>query len=227
MAQTILERSDQSVHRINRLVNDLLDESRIQQGHLTFRLEPGDLAQVVEEAVQDQRLLASSRTIDLELPATRPVLVLLDPDRIAQVVANYLTNALKYSAEDRPIAVRVEVEGDWARVSVRDEGVGLPADEQAHVWERFYRVEQVSVQSGSGIGLGIGLYISKSIIEGHHGQVGVHSVPGQGSVFWFTLPLAPAPPPDHVAHLSPSHPGSAQDADGTVTYSDVQKEGQT
>jgi signal transduction histidine kinase len=225
MAQTILERCDQSVHRINRLVNDLLDESRIQQGHLTFRRERGDLAQVVDEAVQEQRLLASDRTIDLELPATRPVSVRLDPDRIAQVVTNYLTNALKYSAEERPIAVRVEVEGGWARVSVRDEGVGLPEYELAHVWERFYRVEQVSVQSGSGIGLGIGLYISKSIIEGHHGQVGVRSVPGQGSVFWFTLPLAPVPPPDHGAHLSPGHPDSAQDADGTAMYSDMQKEG--
>jgi signal transduction histidine kinase len=216
-----------SVGRLERLVQELLDSTGIEAGELALHQEWTDLRAIVSDAVEEQRSHTPDRTIRLQVLPEQPILVCADAQRIGQVVSNYLSNALKYSAEDRPIAVRVEVEGDWARVSVRDEGVGLPVDEQAHVWERFYRVEQVSVQSGSGIGLGIGLYISKSIIEGHHGQVGVHSVPGQGSVFWFTLPLAPAPPPDHVAHLSPSHPGSAQDADGTVTYSDVQKEGQT
>jgi signal transduction histidine kinase len=72
---------------------------------------------------------------------------------------------------------------------VRDHGPGLAPEEQERIWERFYRVEGIEVQSGTGVGLGLGLHISRIIIELHHGQVGVQSVPGQGSTFWFTLPL--------------------------------------
>ena len=110
--------------------------------------------------------------------------------RIGQVVANYLTNALKYSSVDKPVTVSLEMEGPVARVSVQDEGPGLPPVEQERIWERFHRVRGVEVQTGSGIGLGLGLYISKTIITWHGGRVGVDSTPGQGSTFWFTLPLA-------------------------------------
>jgi signal transduction histidine kinase len=193
MVHSVLERSTRSLHRIGRLIDDLLDVARIHDGRLGFWLEPCDLVAIVQTAIEEQ-LLVVSRTIRLALPATCPVLVLADADRVGQVVTNYLTNALKYSAEDRPIEVCLQVEGEVARVSVRDEGVGLPADEQAHIWERFYRASGIRVQSGSGVGLGMGLYISKSIIERLHGQVGVHSAPGHGSTFWFTLPLARSAP---------------------------------
>jgi signal transduction histidine kinase len=177
--------------RLAQLVNEILDASRVHQGRLPLHLELGDLATVLETAVENQRLLASERTIHLELPAARPVLVRLDPDRIGQVVTNYLSNALKYSSQECPVVVRLQVEGAWgARVSVRDEGVGVPLAAQAHIWERFYRVEEVSVQSGSRIGLGIGLHICQAIIAAHQGQVGVDSAVEHGSTFWFQLPLA-------------------------------------
>jgi signal transduction histidine kinase len=76
------------------------------------------------------------------------------------------------------------------RVSVHDEGVGVPLADQPYIWERFYQAEGAGVQSGSQVGFGMGLYISKAIIEGHHGQVGVESAPGQGTTIWFTLALA-------------------------------------
>ncbi len=190
LARTMLGRSEHSLRRIRRLVDDILDDARIREGHLEAHLEPCDLVAVVREAVDEQRLQASERTIQLELPEAQPVTVRADASRIGQVVTNYLTNALKYSTEEQPVTVRIQVEDATARVSVRDEGVGLPAEEQAHIWEHFYRAKGIEVQSGSGVGMGIGLYISKSIIEGHGGQVGVHSAPGQGSTFWFTLPLA-------------------------------------
>ncbi|HEY2630153.1 MAG TPA: ATP-binding protein, partial [Usitatibacter sp.] len=78
---------------------------------------------------------------------------------------------------------------DVARVSVHDEGIGVPLADQPHIWERFFVVEGNRVQSGSGTSLGLGLHICKAIIEQHHGQVGLDSAPGQGSTFWFTLPL--------------------------------------
>jgi hypothetical protein len=116
--------------------------------------------------------------------------VIADADRIRQVVANYLSNALKYSPEDRPVVVGIEVDDREARVWVRDEGLGLPTEEQEQIWERFHQATGIAVQSGSGIGLGLGLYICRTIIERHHGHVGVESAPGRGSTFWFTVPLA-------------------------------------
>jgi signal transduction histidine kinase len=189
MSRTALEYSEDSVRRITRLVDDLLDDARIREGRLAFRLEPCDLNSIVWKAVEEERMLAPDRVIHLELPGARPVLVNADAARIEQVIVNYLTNALKYSKQDRAIEVRLVVEGALARVSVRDEGIGLPISGQAYIWERFHRMEGNEVQSGSSIGLGIGLHISKNIIEEHQGQVGVQSTPGRGAVFWFTLPL--------------------------------------
>jgi signal transduction histidine kinase len=139
--------------------------------------------------VEEQRQAAPGRTIDLDMPA-ESVPVVADADRIAQVVTNFLTNALKYSPEDRPVAVGLRLEDGAARVWVRDQGPGLSAADQAHIWEPFYRVEGIAPQSGSGAGLGLGLHISKTLVEMHQGRVGVDSAPGQGSTFWFTLPVA-------------------------------------
>jgi signal transduction histidine kinase len=192
MAHTLIAYCEDSLRRVARLVDDLLDQARIREGRLAFNVVPCDLGDIVWEAVKEQRLMAPERTISLQLPASPQVPIVADPLRIEQVVTNFLTNARKYSREDRPIAVRVEAAGEVARVSVRDEGVGVPPQEQMHVWERFHNIEGVRVQSGSGVSLGIGLSISKSIIEMHGGSVGVESEVGRGSTFWFTLPLANA-----------------------------------
>jgi len=120
--------------------------------------------------------------------------VVADALRLGQVVTNYLTNALKYSSADRPVEVGLQVNDQQAWVEVRDEGPGIPAKEQEHIWERYHRVKGIEVQSGTGVGLGLGLPISRAIIEQQQGQVGVQSAPGQGSTFWFSLPLAPAEP---------------------------------
>jgi len=185
----LLNRSDRQTRLLNRLVDDLLDVSRIQSSKLELHLEQTDLGAIVRDAVQEQSQLAPKRTIRFQAFAHPRLSALADADRIGQVVTNYLTNALKYSQEAYPVEVGLEVKGQQARLWVRDQGPGLPLEEQERIWERFHRAPGIEVQSGSGVGLGLGLYISRTIIERHHGQVGVQSAPGQGSTFWFTLPL--------------------------------------
>jgi signal transduction histidine kinase len=124
------------------------------------------------------------------MPEDISVPVVADAVRITQVITNYLNNALKYSPTDRPVDVSLRVARKTARVSVRDQGPGLSVAEQKSIWERFYQVDRIKAQSGSAGGLGLGLHICKTIIEQHQGQVGVESTPGEGSTFWFTLPLA-------------------------------------
>jgi signal transduction histidine kinase len=187
---TLLERTSGAVERQNRLVSDLLDVSRIHAGKLDLRTEPLDLAAVVADAVEEQRLAHPTRTITLAQPE-RPLTVIADGERIRQVLANYLTNALKYSAATQPVVVRLEQRDDSVYVGVRDLGIGIPAEEQRHVWERFHRVPGIGHVTGSGVGLGLGLYICREIVERHGGSVGVTSAPGEGSTFWFTLPTRP------------------------------------
>jgi len=186
----LLEQAKQQVMREDRLVNDLLDISRIGADRLTLHSIPCDLSAIVSEAVKEEGRVSCARTLHLLLPPEQAVPVYADPDRIGQVVTNYLANALTYSAAEHPIEIRLQVEEKLARVSVRDEGPGTPPLEQEQTWEAFYRVQGTDGQSGETVWPGIGLYLCQTIIERHRGQVGVQSAPGKGSVFWFTLPLA-------------------------------------
>ncbi|HEX6818552.1 MAG TPA: ATP-binding protein, partial [Ktedonobacterales bacterium] len=199
-AHVLLERTERQVARLDRLVGDLLDASRIQADKLELRPERCDLLGIVREAVEGQRATWPRREIELRCPRGEGVTVSADADRIGQVMTNYLTNALKYSPAGTPVSVRVRLEGDATpatpsgrevvRVSVRDHGPGLSAEQRERLFERFYRAPGIELQSGSGVGLGLGLYIAKTIIERHGGRVGVESAPGAGATFWFTLPLA-------------------------------------
>jgi signal transduction histidine kinase len=210
-ARVMVTSCEESLQRLTRLADDLVDDTRIRDGQLTLRRAPCDLCALVRSAVAAHRALEPDRVILLGVrcspsgaSGSAPLLVDADADRIAQVLTNYLSNALKYSRADRPVAVvvetllqtqgQVEKEGHprvvrVARVVVRDAGPGLSEAEQVRVWERYPCIESVRVQSGSGVSLGLGLHISKSIVERHGGEVGVESALGQGSTFWFTLPL--------------------------------------
>jgi PAS domain S-box-containing protein len=207
--QEMLYNAMRQISMLNRLVNDLIDISRIQANKLELhmRVRPCDLTAIVQEVIQNQRHINPARSIHLSMKGSQqrsaanlPVPIgkeetllplYADPDRIGQVMTNYIINALKYSPADQAVEVRLQAEDGKAQVSVRDYGPGLSDEEQKYVWERFRQIERIETQSDTGAGLGLGLYISRSIIERHNGEVGVKSTPGEGSTFWFTLPLAP------------------------------------
>jgi signal transduction histidine kinase len=187
------------VKRLRRLVEHLFDVAQAQTGTLTLKLARCDLTALVRGQVAAQQAVVPERPIMLEVPEEE-VSVDADADRLDQVLGNYLTNALKYSPADQPVAARLEVVGDLAVVSVVDHGPGLPQEEQSRVWELFHRVPGIEVQHDNGEAsgsLGLGLHICKQLVELHQdGSVGVESVVGQGSTFWFRLPVAHATLPE-------------------------------
>jgi signal transduction histidine kinase len=194
-----LEDASQSAERLARLLSLLFDMAAIRAGKLALHRAPADLATLVREQVEALRVAIPQRTIRLHLPRDgAPILVEADADRIGQVITNYVTNALKYSPLDRSVDVTVAARGEGnrsqARVTVCDQGSGIPKQERARVWELFHRASGVTLQGETlsgmqGKSLGLGLYICKAIVETHGGRVGVQSAVDKGSTFWFTLPL--------------------------------------
>jgi len=172
-----------------RLINDLLDISRITSNTLKLSPQRCDLGRLVRDTVADVRVIAPDRSLELALSEDSEVFVLVDRDRISQVLTNYMTNALRYSPSDQPVQIGMAVEGKAARVWVRDRGPGLEAQARQEIWQPFHQVKGIPVQSGSGKGLGLGLYICQTLIAEHQGAVEVESAPGEGSTFWFTLPI--------------------------------------
>lgn len=189
VAKPLVRRSNQSIVRLDRLIGDLLDASRIRENRLELRRQRMDIATTVREIIEEQQQVYQNRLLRLSAPGPEPLFVIADADRIGQVITNYISNALKYSKSDTPVIVHMEKKEQSVRVAVSDHGIGIPEVEQEAIWERFYRVTGAGHQSGSQVGLGLGLYISRDIIARHGGEVGVRSVPGKGSTFWLTLPL--------------------------------------
>jgi signal transduction histidine kinase len=187
--QILLQRADHQVDRLTRLVRDIIEASRIRIRHLNMHMAPYDLTQLIQCTFDQQQQQSPQRILSLSLP-TIAVPVSIDKDYIEQVIVNYLSNALKFSGRDKLVKVSLTVEDAVARVSIQDEGPGVAPEEQGLIWESFYQAKNNAVSSGSSIGLGLGLFISRSIIEAHGGQVGIYSTPdSNGSIFWFTLPI--------------------------------------
>jgi signal transduction histidine kinase len=177
--------------RLGRLVNLLFDVTKTQT--LVLELASVDLKALVQRNVAAQQTAAGGRRIRVQLPKEE-VLVEADADRLGEVLSNFVTNALKYSPADQLVTVHLEAVEQQAVVRVTDHGPGLPPEERSRIWEMYHRVPGIAVQSGSGESsgsLGLGLHICKQLIERHPGgHIGVESVVGQGSTFWFRLPLA-------------------------------------
>jgi signal transduction histidine kinase len=192
--QSPLASATQSTRLEERIIQDLLDDARFQSNTLELHPTRWDLNALLREAVATQQRAAPGRTIVLEsLPQERVVPVMADAERITQVITRYLTNALSSSAADQPVTAQLTVEGAVARVSVHDQGPGIPREEQGRIWERLYQVKRTAVQHELDLSLGLGFYLSRAFIERHQGNVGVQSAPGRGATFWFTLPVEGSP----------------------------------
>jgi len=186
--QDLLRMAERQMNAEMRLVGNLLDASRIEASTFELSLVWCNLVEIVRETIISQQELAPQRLFEQELLVDDLVAVIIDADRIHQVLTNFLANALKFSPAEQPIKISVKIQDAQAWVSVQDKGPGIPDSEQGRIWERFQQGQRQPGESGSGLGLG--LYIARAIIQQHGGQVGVASQVGEGSTFWFTLPLA-------------------------------------
>jgi PAS domain S-box-containing protein len=183
-AREFLGKALRQVNKLNRLVSELLDVSKIQAGKLQYNMIPCRLLPLVRESIETVRQIYSTHSIDCILPA-EDYLITADSVRIEQVLINFLTNAIKYSPDNTPIILTVRQEGDSVVVSVRDEGIGISPEYLQTIFDRYFRINPVSAIGG----LGIGLYISKEIISRHGGAIWAESREGAGSTFYFSLPL--------------------------------------
>lgn len=184
--QTYLEIIDREGKRLSGLLNDFLDAERLDQGHLQLEPELIDVGKVVAEQVRLFEGQSDKHTLDMVL-RQRPLPVNGDPNRLAQVVGNLLSNAIKYSPEGGTVRVVAEQENGLVRVSVRDEGLGIPEELQERVFAKFFRGDATA----SGIpGSGLGLTIARSVVEAHGGRMDFESGRGKGSIFWLELPSA-------------------------------------
>ena len=189
-----LEGAEATTQRLMHMTELLFDVAQARAGTFTVSPAPCDLAALVRGQVEMLRINAPTRRIRLRVVGGQPMEVVADATRIEQVLTNFVTNALKYSPADQPVDVRVVRKQGSVRVAVHDHGPGLPHEEQERVWELFHRAPGVTVQNDQGMqsgSLGLGLHVCKRIVELHPGgRVGIDSVVGTGSTFWFQLPLA-------------------------------------
>jgi PAS domain S-box-containing protein len=183
--QRFLARMDAQLNKLTKLINDLLDISKMQSGKLPLQKETFRLDLAVSEIVEN--LQAVTPTHQLWIEESVEVEVYADKDRIEQVLINLLTNAVKYSPDAKDVVIRVTKDEEQATVSVQDQGIGIDIIHQQKIFERFYQVTDPMEKTYPG--LGIGLYISHEIMQRHHGSLKVVSSKGHSSTFSFSLPL--------------------------------------
>jgi two-component system, OmpR family, phosphate regulon sensor histidine kinase PhoR len=188
-AHRFLDRAEEEVDALTQLVQELLELSRIESGLVPLRLEPTPVSEVILPAVERLRSQAERNglLLEVDLPADLPP-VLVDARRVQQVVGNLVHNAIKFTPEKGKISIRAEVKASDQTVVIRvsDTGVGMPAAEQSRIFERFYKADRAR----SGGGTGLGLAIARHLVQAHGGQIWLKSKEGQGSTFYFSLPIA-------------------------------------
>ncbi|MDN3550242.1 sensor histidine kinase [Mucilaginibacter aquaedulcis] len=182
-AADLINRANDSVDRIKRLVDNLLDSTAHHAGNIKLTKNLFVLAEIINVCCLHIR---SKGDFSINVEGDLNLAIRADPDKIGQVLTILVDNAVKYARTSRTITVAITVEDDQAKVSVIDQGIGIPQEKQPYLFQRYFKAESNGFPSS---GLGLGLYICAEIIQKHHGDIGVESVEGKGSTFWFTLPL--------------------------------------
>lgn len=183
--QSIVERISDQTERLQKLVNDLLDVSRIQTGKLTFSKEQVRLDLMIEEIVEV--LQSTTAKQELKILSKKPVVVFADKFRLYQVLTNLITNAIKYSGDGKEIEIACKKDTTTVLVSVKDFGIGITKEQQKKIFDRLYQAGDDRESTFPGFGMG--LFITKEIIDRHKGKIWVESERGKGSTFFFSLPV--------------------------------------
>jgi len=181
-----LSMADRQAKKLARLIDELLDVSRLQQGRVELRLTEVDLGEVVREVAERMQLLSEAHDVRVQIEG-EPAIV-ADRDRIEQVLENLIGNAIKYSPDGGPVEIALNVRGGEARLSVSDQGIGIALPEIEKVFGLFYRSPDPRADQVGGLGLG--LYISREIVARHHGRLWAARNAGSGTTFHVRLPLA-------------------------------------
>ena len=186
-----------SIRTMRQLIDDLLDLAHIDAG-LELNLEPINLYPVIEDSVTGLNHLAEEKSLTLAINVPQDDLPLVDGDkkRLRQILTNLVSNAIKYTPPEGQVTVSTRVGKDMLTVSIEDNGLGISPEDQAQIFERFYRVRRPETDAIEGTGLG--LAIVKSLVEAHGGAIGLNSRLGEGSTFFFTIPLTREPVPAHA-----------------------------
>jgi two-component system phosphate regulon sensor histidine kinase PhoR len=187
LVKTYINKANIAINKLQHLVNDLLDVSKIQAGRLEYRLDEIDLAELIGASIENAVHIYPFFSFENE--AQTSFIVNGNAERLEQVLMNFLNNAVKYSPEHKNVIIKTTRLKGIVRVSVTDYGIGLSTEQIDRIFERFYRVEDKKFMTS---GLGMGLYIATEIINAHKGKIGVESEPGKGSTFYFDLPLVKA-----------------------------------
>jgi signal transduction histidine kinase len=178
----------EEIDATNRLVDDLLVLARIDSAELPLRRQRTNLGDLARASVDAVMPLAERSGLSLSVAAPQGIHADVDPDRIRQVLRILLDNAIAYTASGGTIQVSAERQDARARIAVTDTGAGIAPEDQARVFDRFYRADRARARATGGTGLG--LAIARALIQAHGGEIGLTSAPGRGTTVWFTLPLA-------------------------------------
>ncbi|MBG6233823.1 PAS domain S-box-containing protein [Pedobacter sp. CAN_A7] len=180
-----LNRTEKQAKTMTKMIEDFLNISRLEEAKVELNLEPIELHILLQEVIQEIQLNHHSHNINLI--HSGPIHVEADMTKLAQVMINLISNAIKYSPDYSTVSIGYEKLGSTVKIYVADQGIGISETDQKRLFERFYRVQ--SQETRYKVGFGIGLYLVAEILRYHHSKIEVESVPGQGSSFYFQLPI--------------------------------------
>jgi signal transduction histidine kinase len=185
LAQRNVDALLRTAERMDRLIGDLLDFARIQSGQLAIEHQSIDAASLIRETVERFQPLAAQKSIRLESRGSHHALAECDRGRALQILSNLVSNAIKFTPERGHVVVAAETTGEEVRFAVFNSGPGIPEEQLPHIWERFWQADKKA-----DAGTGLGLSIAQGLVQAHGGHIWVESKLGDGTTFYFTLPLA-------------------------------------